>query len=319
MSPPMPAVAPPPQALGGLLTWADLGERSIVAARGPDAARFIESFTTASVMGLEPGQGTETMFTDPRGWVLALAAALRVEDGLLIDAESGLGERLRDHLEHYHIRERVELVDASSDHAAVLLAGADAGDWLAGQGVAPPARLFSHAEARLAGCDVRIVRVDWWTETDWLVHCAATDHHRLVAELRDRLGAPAEAATIEAARIVRGTPHPADIREKTLAQELGRDARAISFTKGCYLGQETVARLDALGHVNRRLAILTAPEPLQAGAEIRCGEESCGVLTSAAPAATGTGTVGMGLVPTRIADGAALVVAGVEARLLRRA
>lgn len=323
MSSPQPPVAPPAEALGADpmwadLVWADLGRRSIVAARGPDAARFIESFTTASVIGLEPGQGTETMFTDARGWVLALAAALRVDDGLILDAEPGLGQRLRDHLEHYHIRERVELVDESSAHAAVLLAGPQAEEWLAGQGAAGPSGPFAHAQTRLADCAVRIVRVDWWTGTDWLVHCAAADHDRLVAELHARRGPPARAATIEAARIVRGTPHPADIREKTLPQELGRDGRAISFTKGCYLGQETVARIDALGHVNRRLAVVASSAALEAGAEIRWGDEICGLVTSVAPAPTGPGTVGMGLVSTRVPDGAALVAGGVDGRLVRR-
>jgi folate-binding protein YgfZ len=299
--------------------WADLGPRTIVTALGPDAARFIESFTTASVIGLEPGQGTETMFTDARGWVIALAAALRVDDGLMIVAEPGLGGRLREHLEHYHIRERVELVDASAEHAGVLLAGPRAADWLTTHGAPLPQRLFGHVTARLDDVPVRIICHDWWTAAGWLVLCAAADRARLVAALQSRFGPPADPAAVDASRILRGTPCPADVREKTLPQELGRDARAISFTKGCYLGQETVARLDAVGHVNRRLAVVQVAAAVRPGAEIRHGGEACGLLTSVAPHRSGPGMVGLAWLPTRIADDAVLSVDGIEARQWRRA
>ena len=86
----------------------------------------------------------------------------------------------------------------------------------------------------------------------------------------------------EQARIEAGTPRQCDLLPKTLPQELGRDARAISFTKGCYLGQETVARLDALGHVNRRLVTLTVDDDAvpPAGAAITSGSKTIGEVTS---------------------------------------
>jgi folate-binding protein YgfZ len=299
------------------LAWADLGARTLVTARGPDAGRFVEGFTTASVAGLEPGEGAETFFTDARGWVLALATALRVDEGLLLDAAPGLGPRLREHLEHYHIRERVELVDLSADHAAVLVTGSEAREWLTTQAATPPARLHHHAVAILGGVPVRIAHLDLWTGCDWLVQCTAADHARLGAWLGTEIGPAAEQSAVEAARIIRGTPHPADIREKTLPQELGRDARAISFTKGCYLGQETVARLDALGHVNRRLAVVVVAGEVRPATEVRCSGEPCGLLTSAAPAPHLGGTVALGLLSTKLPAGVALTVDGMTARSLQ--
>lgn len=312
----MTAAPPGYDALRHGLAWADLGRRSVVSARGPDAPRFIENFATASVIGLTPGQGTETFFTDARGWVLALAVALRDEDGLVLDAEPGLGERLCDHLEHYHIRERVELADVSADHAAVLVAGPAAEAWLVGQSAPAPADRCAHAAGMLGGVAVCVMRTDWWGVPGWIARCAATDHSRLVAWLRTHDAVEAAPAAIEAARIEGGTPHPIDIREKTLPQELGRDARAICFTKGCYLGQETVARLDALGHVNRRLAAVAVDGSVQPGAEVRCAGEPCGTLTSACHSPRLGCGLGLGLLSTKAAAGGRLEVDGAAGRIV---
>ena len=306
----------PPPAFAADPAWADLGPRTLVAARGPDAARFLENFTTASVVGLAPGAGTETFFTDGRGWVLALATALCVEDGLLIDAEPGLGAKLRDHLEHYHIREQVDLVDLSAEHAALLVTGRGAAPWLGAHGVTAPAMLHHHVAATLGGVPVRIVHFDQWTESDWVVQCAAADRGRLLAWFEATLGPAAQPSVVEAARIAWGTPHPADIRDKTLPQELGRDARAISFTKGCYLGQETVARLDALGHVNRRLAAVVVEGTVTAEATVHCGGEPCGQITSVAPVPHLGGSVALGLLSTKHTADAPLTIDGMTAHRL---
>jgi folate-binding protein YgfZ len=88
----------------------------------------------------------------------------------------------------------------------------------------------------------------------------------------------------EAARIEQGFPlFGQDISDKNLPQEVGRDKLAISFVKGCYLGQETVARIDALGHVNRKLARLrfSGPAVPGPGTELRAGEQVVGEVTSA--------------------------------------
>jgi tRNA-modifying protein YgfZ len=128
----------------------------------------------------------------------------------------------------------------------------------------------------------------------------------------------ADPATLEALRIEAAYPTPADIPAKTLPQELGRDARAISFTKGCYLGQETVARLDALGHVNRRLVALALEAPVVPplpAAVMRAGAE-VGAITSACRSPRTGGLLGLGLVQVKALAGGGLEVAGSPARPL---
>lgn len=303
--------------------WADLGHRTTVLAKGPDAVRFLENFTTAAVGQLAVGAGTETFFTDSRGWVIALAMVLRVDEGLVIEAAAGLGECLRDHLEHYHIREQVELIDASADVASLLLAGPAAAAWPAehatsggDEAARMPERLFAHAAGSLGGIAVRLVRTDWWGEHGFLVRSAAEDQAALMAWFRDSGLPEAAADTVETARIERGMPAPVDMPEKTLPQELVRDARAISFTKGCYLGQETVARLDALGHVNRRLAAVAVEGELPELSEVMADGTAAGLLTSRCHSPRLGCSLGLGILSIKVATAAALTVAGRPARLV---
>jgi ADP-ribose pyrophosphatase len=115
-----------------------------------------------------------------------------------------------------------------------------------------------------------------------LLLAGAEDRGRLVAWLEAAGVRPMPTAAFEAARIEHGYPCNADIPEKTLPQEIGRDATAISFTKGCYLGQETVARIDALGHVNRRLAAFSVEGPVPAaGSTVTFAGEIVGRVGSA--------------------------------------
>ena len=128
-----------------------------------------------------------------------------------------------------------------------------------------PAELLNHGHGAIAGIPVVIARVDWAGPGGFLVRVAAADRQRLATHLRSTGVVEAGREAAEVVRIEEGRPEAVDIPEKTLPQELGRDARAISFTKGCYLGQETVARIDALGHVNRRLVAVAVDGPVAVG------------------------------------------------------
>jgi len=302
-------------ALRERLAWADLGRRSMLTARGDDAVRFIDNFTTASVSAVAAGQGTEGFFTDARGWVIAMATILRTDDAVCIDLAPGLAARIREHLEHYHIRERVDIIDDSAEHANLLVAGPLAAQWLASHADGPPpARLFDHVRCSLGGVSVRLVGVDWTGPGGFWLQAPAADGCRLVELLNAAGIEQAEAAAVEAARIEEGRPEPADMPEKTLPQELGRDQRAISFTKGCYLGQETVARIDALGHVNRSLVAVAVDAHVapRVGAEVRDGAAVLGRITSSC--VSPRLGAGVGMVLLHGSAGRPLEVDGVPAR-----
>jgi tRNA-modifying protein YgfZ len=302
------------------VSWAAIPARSALLAEGADAVRFVDNFTTASLAPLAVGGGTEGFFADGRGQVLALATLFRTPGGIWIDAAPGLAPRLHEHLEHYHIREAVSFQDASAERAAFLLHGRDATAWLTRQtGVALPPNALAHCAATLGDIPATLVATDWYGPGAALVITAAADADRMAAWL-DTTGLPQRSpADIDAARIDAGSPEPQDIPPKTLPQELGRDARAICFTKGCYLGQETVARLDALGHVNRRLvgvvAGTVAPPALHA--EIMLDGAAVGTITSACLSPTLATGLGLAIVHVRaLAAGAAPTVSGAPVQLV---
>lgn len=294
----MPAQSAIPDASAAV--WIDAGPRTTVIVRGSDAARFIDGFTTAAIGALASGSGTEGFFADAKGWVIALAAILRTDDGVWIDAFPGCDVSLAEHLERYHIREPLEIVDATPARTTIVVAGSAAAGTLGPLiGCPLPARPWDHVRSTLGGVAVAVVAVPWAGPGGCLVQAAIGDRPRLVAALEAAGVRPAEPAALERLRLAAGWPAPCDIPAKTLPQELARDASAISFTKGCYLGQETVARLDALGHVNRRLVGLAAAQPLAVGTTVHAAGVACGVITSAGPALRAGGWLGLAMLPVK--------------------
>ena len=194
-------------------------------------------------------------------------------------------EKILQHLDHYLICEQVTLLDRSQEWSELLLAGPRAAPLLGElTGVQlGPARL-AHARASLGQRPVSVRSVDMAGPGGFLISASSED----LAAVRDvLLNAGAVAAgneAFEAARIEAGFPlFGRDISDKNLPQEIGRDALAINFVKGCYLGQETVARIDALGHVNKSLVALRfggAKIP-PAGLEVTSAGQSAGLFTSA--------------------------------------
>lgn len=318
--------------------WAVPPPRDTLVVTGRDAVRFIDSFQTAAVARLAPQTGSEAFFTDGRGQIIALANIFRPgnvlgagnADGAWIDLPTGMARRLHDHLEHYHIREDVEFHDASADRAGLLIGGPGAAAWLAaGAGAGPrlsvippsgrlgtpPSGRLGHHPASLGGIPVHVVHDDWFGPGSFHLILATADRPRLMAWLTAEGLRQVEPALLEERRILATNPDPVDIPDKTLPQELGRDARAISFTKGCYLGQETVARLDALGHVNRRLVtlLINGTPPVLPMAVMQTaggwpeGGAPVGTLTSACHSARLGGTVGLALVQVKALTASAAV------------
>lgn len=328
-------------ALRGGAAWADVGPRSATLLWGADAVRFVEGFCTAGVAATAAGAGTEAFFPDARGQVLVWGTVLRAADGVWIDAEAGPraadaadAPALAAHLERYHIRERLEIAAAGEDWCWLLVAGPEAAARLARGGVrigsdAPIAHDVARIEAlaagafpsRLAGVPVAAARGDWVGAGSFLVVASRADRDRLAAWCEDEGVVPAAPAAVDAARREEGRPAPADVQPRTLPQELGRDRRAISFTKGCYLGQETVARLDSLGHVNRRLVgIALAAGEAPAGTAVEWNGEVVGTITSAGVSPRHGGWLGLALLRVAAArPGTPVGVAGREARVVELA
>lgn len=300
--------------------WCELPRRAIVEVTGAEAVTFVDKFATAALGGLQPGQAAETLFTDARGWVLALALVLRREDGLEIDAGHAPRIALDEHLEHYHVRERVEVRGTADRWTSFLVAGPAAADFLTAQRMPSPAAALTHATGTIGPAAVRVVRVDWFADADgFLIRCDLDDEAAVRTWLLDSKLPQASLDAVETLRIEARFPAPIDIPEKTLPQELDRPPRSISFTKGCYLGQETVARLDALGHVNRMLSLVASEgrDPMPAGTPVLVDGVEAGVVTSSCLSPLHAAPLAMSILHHRSRTaGAVITVGGDRARVV---
>jgi folate-binding protein YgfZ len=141
---------------------------------------------------------------------------------------------------------------------------------------------------------------------------ANADYGRRAWEVLDAEldGDVVDEAELERMRIAAGTPrYGAEIDDRVLPAEAGLTERAVSFTKGCYPGQEPIARQHYRGKVNRRLRVLELAGDVAPDTEIRAGDKVVGRVTSAVPG------LALGYVRTEVADDAVLEIDGVEARL----
>lgn len=224
---------------------------------GADRAKFLHNFCTNDVRGLAPGQACEAFVTSVQGKILAHVFIFAEPDALWIDAAPGLAEKVVNHLSKYHISEDVEIADRTGDLSAIYLVGPRSDEVLARCRIDVPTTLPGHAQAALPQRAVSIRRNDFLRMPGYML----VTHPTALAALREQLlkgGAVAGGKeAFDALRITAGFPeYGADITEANLAQEANRTAQAISFTKGCYLGQEPIARIDALGHVNQQMRLL---------------------------------------------------------------
>ena len=203
----------------------------------------------------------------------------------MFETVAGEAAKLLAHLDRYVMREDVKLTDRSQERAEWLLAGPAAPEVLAAAGASElPGDPFMSVSAVIAGAAVWLRRTPLAGPVSFLVDGPREAFAAIGAALQSAGAKKVDEAAWHARRIEWGWPlFGVDITDKNLPQELNRDRLAISFTKGCYLGQETVARIDALGHVNKLLVGVrwrgeTAPA---AGAELSVDGKPVGQVTSA--------------------------------------
>src|SRR5262245_20173760 len=243
--------------------WLDLRARGRIVARGRDRARFLHNVLSNEVKQLVPGEVRYAFLLTPQGRILADLWILCREDHFLIDTEPGLREKVRTHILKYKVADQVELEDVTDATAAIGVEG-PAAEAIPFEGRAP---------ISLTG------------QPGFRIYCAAGEFGEAVRCLE---AAGVVAASAEEARVVRienGKPrYGEDIRETSLVQET-QQMHAVSFTKGCYIGQEIVERVRAQGHVNKKLVRLEieGPEPLATGTKVsETGEITSSIYSPAA-------------------------------------
>jgi folate-binding protein YgfZ len=243
---------------------------------GPDAIRFVDGLVSQDVASMRDREVRRSFLLGPQGKLRALLWLARFSDDVLLLADSGWGERVASDLDHYRIRVK-SVVEPNRLPVHELWGGGDLG---MGQGEAPSAT--KEVVVRLGSTD-RLVAIGPVPAGDWP---EADDE----SYTRDR--------------VLAGEPvFGIDVDESTIPQETGLVPEAVSFTKGCYLGQELVARIESRGHVNRHLERieLDGGSRPPSGAGVWRGDAEVGVLTS--PAAADRGSIGLSLLRREVAHG----------------
>jgi folate-binding protein YgfZ len=224
---------------------------------GPDAADFLQGQLTNDVEALTPGTGCYAALLDRKGGVQADMRVLRLgEDEVWLDTDRRAADAVARHLSTYKVGREVEVAEPSPQAAILSLLGPTAGE-LAGTGPLP--NEHDHREVELAGVACRAVATDLGVE----LSCPAARSGEVAASLIETGAERVSEAAAEIVRVESGRPRFGhEIKPGTLTQEAGINDRAVSFTKGCYIGQETVARLHYKGKPNRHLRGLRLEAPV---------------------------------------------------------
>ncbi|MCS7470740.1 aminomethyltransferase [Stieleria sp. ICT_E10.1] len=235
---------------------------------GDDATAILNNLTTNDVKSLQTGCGCETFLTDVRGKMVAHVVAFRTPEGYRLIGADGQADAITAHADRYTIREDATPVDRSSEYTVFVLA--------------PDAPVTLREETDWGESNAVCYDVDWLGDQTRVL---ITETPGAIEQVIRSTGeTAADDDEFHHARTLAGYPwFGVDLSEKNLPQEASRIKQSISFTKGCYLGQETVARLDALGQVQKQLVRWqTLGSIPAAGSEVSADGKVVGRLTSVA-------------------------------------
>ncbi|MEK6278381.1 MAG: glycine cleavage T C-terminal barrel domain-containing protein [Actinomycetota bacterium] len=252
----------------------DRSARGKLAVRGAEAAEYLQGQLTNEIEALEPGQGCYAALLDRKGHIQADLRVLRMaDDELWLDTEPAALEALRRHLETYKIGREVEIADMTAEQALLAVIGPAAADVT---GVASGAE-HTHSESSVGGISCRAVGTDLGID----LIAAAGDAAALRSALLEAGAVEVGDAAAEIVRVESGRPRFGnEMGPATMPAEAGIVERAVDFEKGCYIGQEPVARLYYRGKPNRHLRGLRLSAPAEPGATLRHGEREVGTLGS---------------------------------------
>jgi tRNA-modifying protein YgfZ len=276
----------------------DRSERGKLALTGSEAKSFLQGQVTNDVEGLEPGHGCYAAFLTHKGKMLGDLRVLDLGDELLLDTERVSLQELFNMIRRYKLGRDVELHKRTLELGLLSLVGPEARRVVDAEDL-----VEEHANrgASIAGVAIVLVATD--VGVDLFVPADA------VEAVRGALDVPVVADEVaEIVRVERGRPRfGIDLDDGVIPQEAGLNERAVSFTKGCYVGQETVARLHYRGKPNRHLRGLRLSASAATGDVLRLGEKGVGRLGSVAISPV-HGPIALALVRREAAVGDTLAV-----------
>ncbi|MEM1244972.1 MAG: hypothetical protein AAGK22_01310 [Acidobacteriota bacterium] len=283
---------------------ADVSDRARLELVGEDRVRFLAGLVTCDVASLEPGTGCYGYFTSPKGRVMADVTVLSLADRLWLELPRGTAQSLREHLEKYVVADRVE-VRSIDDVLLFRVVGAGLADWLEARGIDRLEGAFAHHAVELEGTDVHVSSTPLEGRPAvslWISSGIAGP------VLDDLLATGLELAgqdCLETLRAAAGVPRfGVDFQDSNLPQEVRVDS-AISYEKGCYLGQEIVARLHYRGKPARELRRVRGEGSTPSTSEelaLSLDGTPAGAITSVAADGAQNGWSGLAMVARKALD-----------------
>jgi folate-binding protein YgfZ len=281
---------------------------------GPLRLKFLHSLLSNDVQGRAPGQGCLAALMDARGHVQALLRVLVGSDTVWLEAPAARLAALEQTLVHYRVAAPVRFQAPGS--AVVALVGPAGHDVLArAGGEVPDLAAERHVAVRIAGREVRVAAASDLPAPALVLHVATDDEAALREALAGAGARPIAREAFDVLRIEQGRPwYGVDVTEENLLHETGLVRQYHSSSKGCYVGQEVIARLEARGgNVNKLLRGLRLAAPVTAGATIRAEDRDVGRVTTAGVSPR-LGPIAMGYVHrSRFEPGTEVTVDGVAA------
>lgn len=284
-------------------------DRGLIQVTGKDRAAWLHNLVTNVVKTLTPGQGNYAFALNVKGRILFDLNMLALPDALWLDIDRRLVPKALAHLDRYIISEDVQLKDRSEEYTRIILLGPKASaiaDALGATQIDTQPQLSS-VSATLVQKNRLLVRHDLGRVFGAELYVESADSESCWKRLLE-IGAPVELRaiginTFEAVRIESGIPaSAADIDEECVPAETQQLARAVNFTKGCYLGQEVVERMRSHNVLPRKLVSLDLSGPATPPTPIRVGDTEIGRLTSACQSPAIGRWIGLGYVKTQSAS-----------------
>jgi tRNA-modifying protein YgfZ len=255
-----------------------LPSRAMLTVSGPDAAEYLQGQLTNDIEGVAPGQGCYAALLDRKGHLVSDMRLLRLEGtggDIWLDLEPGPSVSVLKHLRTYSIGREVEIEDVGERWKIVSVIGPRAAELTGFEGLGPE---YAQRYREWDGVEVLAVATD--LGVDLIVR--AEQAEELERLLREAAVAEVSEEAAEILRVESGRPRfGLDMGSESMPAEAGIVERAVDFEKGCYIGQEPVARLHYRGKPNRRLRGLRLSGPAQTGQPLLLGEREVGTVGSA--------------------------------------
>jgi tRNA-modifying protein YgfZ len=293
----------------GLLDRSDRGKLALA---GAEAGSFLQGQVSNDVEALSPGEGCYAAFLTPKGKMLGDLRILDAGSELLLDTERPRLQELFNMIRRFSIGYDAQLHKRTLECGLLSLIGPRAGDVAGVTGLGPDEH--SHLLAEIAGVRARAIRTDIGID----LLCDASDLASLERALEDAGAVLVALDAVECLRVEHGRPrYGIDLDETVIPQEAGLNDRAVSFTKGCYVGQETVARMYYRGKPNRHLRGLLLAAPASSGDELVADGRTVGRLGSVAVSPR-LGPIALGFVRREVELGSTVIAGAgaIEARVV---